>query len=244
MKSFVSLTIALFLFIGYSASSNIAHANDDYFYVGWGAGGAFFSGNKAILSGSETFLEDDISGGNFTGKIFGGFRFYDFLAVELALHGFGFPTEHPNEKYEEAEKLANTYESVGASISLLAFYPVFNDIEIFGKFGMLYATLSSTQTKLANEVFGDWAIQNEDGVSVLLGAGLNYKIKENLFIRAEIEWSPNIANSDKEDTNNRMKIINQNAIDEADNPLDVVTQFGYSADVDILSTTLNLVYRF
>jgi len=131
MKKFVLITIMIFMF------SNIAQAGDQ-FYIGGGVGGTSFSGERSLLiDKTKIAMEDSISGNDFTGKIFGGFRFLEMTAVEIGFHRFGVA-------HDFSEDIFNTdYHAIGASLSILGFVPLTEDFELFGKIGVLLSKIYS-----------------------------------------------------------------------------------------------------
>lgn len=235
-KSPVILIIVLFF-------ANVTAASEKHFYVGGSIGTTIFKGEKTILKGADysnggddNYIIDsnmhEINGQDISGKIFGGYQFHEYLAVEKAAYYFG----QAKDEYYEDDK----YYSWGMSASLLGIIPLTDNLDFLMKIGILYSNFDRDGESLYMKEEGkSWVACNHEGYSVLVGGGINFKITEKIQIRAEIEWSPDIVNSDPESLESKLVFINKKLIDENKD-----TEFGYDANVDILLISTGLVWSF
>jgi len=252
------IVLSTVLFCGTIASANDDKYYDDHFYGGVSLGATLFSGDKTILYGGPVSLpEDDIGGKDVALKIYGGYRANKYIGFELAGHRFGVPTEKTNKLFAsiakdqfdidlKSEDIANSYTAYAITASILAIIPVGKNIEIFPKLGVVYATLSSDQSKPMQTAIGDWAVANDDGFAILFGVGFNLKLLDNLSLRGEAEYIPNIANALDAPAETRMEIINKEFFEDQkkDVPEGILPKFAYQAEVDVLVITGGLVWRF
>jgi len=227
------------------------------FYVGGGVGASLFSGSKDIdlfYENKKLVIKEEFSGNHITGKIFGGFRASEYSAVEFSLHRFGKPgalmtkesTDLINLAMSEnfkPEDVTNSYKAQGMSLSLLGIIPASDEFEVFGKVGLLYSKIFSTAPANAQKVNQKGVKDNggfdETGFAVLLGAGATYKITENLSLRAEFEWFPDIADEHEDRAKAVLKVIN----DEL-KKADIKGRVAYDVDLDVKSATASVVWNF
>jgi len=253
MKKYIFILI---IFLGFSGTAN-AEPN---IYIGVGVGFSSFGGDALITvnESSKLIIDDktyeagiDFSGAEITAKAFLGIRFFEYSAIEIAFHRFGGPTGRINEGakaiFNEAEKAIGNDDSVndvynylvgyetiesfdvlGASASLLGIIPVTDNIDVFAKVGILHSWLSS-----------DYSFE-ETGFSVLLGGGATIKITESVSLRAELEWAPDIANNHSIEYEMALNYANA----ELKKIVPNAGKLDYDVDLDILSTTVSLVWNF
>ncbi len=229
-KAIIILTIFIM-------SPIVAYANCNdfkkHFYVGGGVGAAIFNGNADF----KAFDKFEIDNNQVAGKIFGGYHFHKNIAVEIGLHRFG-NVRFEEELYEDyvLEREKFNYKSKGISLSFLGIVPINDQIKIFLKTGMLYSNLTGEGI----DYFTD-----KDGLTFLLGMGLNIDLSENFFIRPEIEWAPNAMRTSGK---GQVKLTTHTLQVRPGVPHpDFETEeffFNPAPDVDILSATFNFGWRF
>jgi len=229
--SFILITVLCF--------TGQAFASDKYFYVGGAIGTTGFDGYK------ETYwIHEDsfINGQEFSGKGFVGYKFHKHLAIQTDAYYFGKPKDEDNPRDE--------YISYGFSGSVLGIIPLTDNIQFFTKIGFLYSRFEMKSNpgniKLLdlddpsnNEYTDDkWTVFNEDGFSVLVGGGLDIKITDKISFGVEVEWSPDVVDSDWWDSGEKLNFLNSNLGMEED------YKIGYDIDMDILFVSANVIYRF
>jgi len=258
MKKYFFMLILLFGFSGYAnAEPNV--------YIGGGMGFTSFDGQieGIIHASSEDMFHDipygkpeELSSEDVTGKVFGGFRFSKYSAIEIAFHRFGGPAgensqasiDDFNRRFSSdltAEQIEDSYDVLGLSGSFLGIIPLTKTFEVFAKVGLLHSWATATTTESVDEVvelkLGKTATGavTETGFTVLVGGGAIFNITENLSLRAEVEWAPDIVNNHSDKSKRIYKKINQlwKAAGQAG-------KLDYDVDLNILSTTASVVWHF
>jgi hypothetical protein len=161
-------------------ASNPAGANDAQtmvlpqpWYYGLGIGLALPAYNKdniandfAGATNTSSFSNDD-----FTFKLYGGYRFDRFLAVEFGISELGTTIATTS---GSSSKLFNTYNSF-VNATMRRKYN--NSATLFGKIGAHFWSIGpNTTSKLAN------------GTDLSLGAGLEFNLSDNSSRKMRIEW--------------------------------------------------------
>jgi len=230
MKKFIMICV-LILSISSVAFADDGDQIEHPFYIGGGMGMSFFDGDADFVDHEEINVNDT----TFTAKIFAGYRFHKNIAIELGLHHFG--EVEFKETFIKNDKLINrefAYTARGMDLSLLWIAPAISGIEVFLRTGMLYTGFSGNSI----EYFTD-----KDALSFVLGMGANVELTDRLSISPEIQWSPNVLRSNGEgeykftrykyrSDKTRLKYSEE------------YSQFNPAADIDILSVTMNFIYRF
>ena len=147
----VFATAALFT-MGLSSS---AYA-DSGFYLGGAISQAYVD---------ETGIDDDDTGG----KIYGGYKFNDFFAIEANYYDFG-----------EIEDATSELELDGFGIAAVGIIPVSENISLFGKVGIHEWDADAVGSAAA--LAGD-----DDGNDAFYGIGIEYDFSERWSVRGEIE---------------------------------------------------------
>lgn len=234
MKKFIMFCVLML------SISNLAYADehDEYkFYFGGGIGMSFFDGDADFKNHNEI----DINDTTFTAKIFAGYRFHKNVALEIGLHHFG------NVDFKETvmvnDKLINkkfNYTARAIDLSVLWIIPPIEGIELFLRTGMLYTGFSGDEI----DYFKD-----KDGLSFILGVGAIIEFNDRFAISPEIQWSPNVLGNNGEgnvEINTYEYVRNR-----ADGPYGIhiknikkEMKYNHSPDIDIVSVTMNFIYRF
>jgi len=196
-------------------------------------------GSKKFVVGDRTYeIGGNFSGTDIAAKVFGGFKFSEYLAAEIAFHRFGGGTIRVNKDTVDiynafydpnitAEETESSLDVLGLSGSLLGIIPLTDTFDVFAKIGILHSWLSEDSF-------------DETGFTLLLGGGASIKITENFSIRAELEWAPDIANDHSDKTERLFKGINK----ALQNEVPGAGKLDYDVDLDIISTTASLVWNF
>ncbi len=251
MKTFYFILIILFTFT-IPVSANSSEDKYDYLYVGAGVGFTHFDGGKTNSIGEPALFTTPflpIGGEDVTAKGFIGYRFHKFFAIEAAFHRFGEAKEEkipemfavrgmPFVKYSDTDFRFKTYSS---SVSFLGFLAATKDIEVFSKIGFLYSSSKINNHEMLllglyyYEQYGEF---NDRAFTVLLGTGAQMTISENIILRLEAEWAPDIVGSNKAKLMKKMADLNKDGHFIYDG------QIGYDADIDILAITASIVWKF
>lgn len=223
-----------FILIAFLCFTGQAFASDKHFYLGGAIGTTGFNGYKDTFDSHRNSM---ITGQEFSGKGFVGYKFHKHLAIQTDAYYFGKPKDEDNPRDE--------YISYGFSGSLLGIIPLSDNLQFFTKIGVLYSRFEMESNPgniklldLRNDTDGKWEIFNEEGFSVLVGGGLDLKITDNISLGVEVEWSPDVVDTDWRDTGDRLDFLND-SLGKDENP-----KIGYDIDMDILFVSANVIYRF
>ncbi len=126
------------------------------FYIGAGISQSFIDKNG--------FDEDDTSG-----KVFGGYSFNDYLAIEGAYYDFG-----------DISDGNNSAEIDGISLAVVGKLPVSNRFTLFGKVGGHDWDADTT-----GAVSGQ--ISSDSDTDAFYGLGVEYSISQSISLRGELE---------------------------------------------------------
>jgi len=176
MRLPVTLLISSALFVAVPA-----HAADPGFYLGAGIGQMNTQVDDVWDSGFD-FDESDVGF-----KIFGGYRFLPWLAVEGAYVDGGSPEDKVDYGDGDRDSLAIEVKSlVAAAVFSL---PLGERFELFLKPGIAYwdATTRLKYSYPSVGLAGSFS-EDDDGSAFFLGAGGGYQLGENFGVRLEYEW--------------------------------------------------------
>lgn len=127
-------------------------------------------------------------------KVFGGYNVAPNLAVEGAYVDFGdastegtIPVIPAVNAVPNPAKLTST--ASGFNVSGVASAPVTNEVNVFGKAGLMMWEKETTASVSRVGVNSATIVQSTttDGVDLSLGAGAEYKINDNWGVRGELE---------------------------------------------------------
>jgi len=254
MKKFGFILIVVLCFTGE------AFASDKYFYMGGAIGATMFEGEKNVYiydyNGKKALHASmdtaDITNREFSGKVYAGYRFHKHFGIETDAYYFGkaqdqgYKFDQPVAPIKSVSISGDSYHSYGFSASLLGILPVSNSLEFFTRFGLLYSrfemVLPAKNLKTLGTNFGKpekFDAIDEDGFSILVGGGLDYKITDHIVLRAEVEWSPDVLNRNADSMLEKVAILNTQKDSVKENP-----KVGYDVDMDILFISTSISYRF
>lgn len=160
----------------YDTSSNL---NGTRLYVGAGLGVT-----KQSDSCNDPFFEGSCEQKDIAWKVFGGARFNPMLGVEASYQDMG-KLERNGASGTSFANMSNSVTGLGASA--VAYVPVMNGAEVFGKAGVLRWERDSSRT-----LNGNTQHSTDKGYSPMLGAGAQYQLNQNLYMRGEWEHTLNI----------------------------------------------------
>jgi len=141
----------------------------------------------------------DASG--FAGRIYGGYSFNQYFATEV---GFAYL---PQIKFsnlkpigytgsDSAEITANQY---AIDLALKASYPIYKDISVFAKGGVADMMMENVKATVNGQDVGTSDVASETQVAPLAGAGINYKVTDN--VSSDLSYTRYFGASDIEATN-------------------------------------------
>jgi OOP family OmpA-OmpF porin len=121
-------------------------------------------------------------------KLYGGYRFNEFLGVEAGYADLG----------SFSATLAASYGSINDKIKLrgaiaqaVLHLPITGEFSVFGKGGGIYWDLKSD-----TYINGVPSNRSGNGLDVALGAGVQYFFTPHFALRAEFEYFPNVGKTD------------------------------------------------
>jgi hypothetical protein len=152
-----------------------ASADNKGFFVGGGLG-------KSNLEVSDFFPELVNLRGSENGfgfKLFGGYRFFEFLAVEAGYTDLG-----TQETWETSHLMFRHRVKVGVTgwnASAIGFLPL-GSVDLFAKVGVM-----SWDANIAIGLVGSDEKESLSGTDMTFGLGIGFNFK-HLFVRGEGEW--------------------------------------------------------
>jgi len=181
---------AFFLLAGLCAVP-AAHAGEESGgYFGAAIGEAWFRDSCSDTAGLAVASCDDK---DTTFKVFGGYRFTRNVAVEVAYvdlgsvratgSGFGQPFDL------KADVTGVTAQAVGI-------VPFGNEFSLMGRVGAIFWNL-----KNSGSVGGLSVGTSDNGVDLALGVGAQYKFTRSFGVRADLDYYPNLGNSNTGEDN-------------------------------------------
>lgn len=146
------------------------------FYVGAGLG--FGKHNDTC---KESFINSiDCDDAGFAWKAYGGARLSPMFGIEGGYRNLG------DAKLTGTDGSGNSVslekEIAGFDVEAVGFFPVSNEIEVFGKAGLMHWEQDVVKSETVKTT-----TSKDSGTSLLLGAGAQYKMNENTSLRAEWE---------------------------------------------------------
>lgn len=159
------------------AASIPASASDTGFYLGAGIGKASVDPLKFYPTLGDNVENDDLGY-----KVYGGYRFLKFLAVEAGYTNFG--------NLQFAERNVQGWQEIvdlsvkGWDAFVVGILPVSNVVDIYGKLGIMAWDTTITST-LREEIH---YTESSTGTDTAYGIGAGFWVGPNVTLRAEAEW--------------------------------------------------------
>lgn len=153
------------------------HTSNSGFYGGASIGQAFFDNCQREESSTGNIDCKNSSDEN-AWKIFGGYKVMPNVGFEGAYIDFGQPTA---EFSDGTSTVTGVGEATGFSLAAVGSAPVADSLELFGKLGVARWELDTYNASSPNEKV------IYEGSGLLIGAGANVNINQNVGIRGEIE---------------------------------------------------------
>jgi OOP family OmpA-OmpF porin len=126
-------------------------------------------------------------------KIFGGYRFTRNVGLEVAYVDLG--------KYHATGSVLGLpfdvkTELTGVTVQGVGIVPLANEFSLMGRIGAIFWDLSNSGT-----VGGFRGGGGDSGVDIAMGVGAQYKFSSNFGIRADLDYYPNLGNSNTGEDN-------------------------------------------
>jgi len=126
-------------------------------------------------------------------KIFGGYRFTRNVAVEAAYVDLG--------KYHATGSVLGLpfdvkTELTGVTVQWVGIVPFGNEFSLMGRIGAIFWDLNNSGT-----VGGFPGGGGDSGVDIAMGVGAQYKFARNFAVRADLDYYPNLGNSNTGEDN-------------------------------------------
>lgn len=185
-------------------ASGIASAQQTGFYLGAGVGQSNIStGDLANDIASElraagaTNVSSDENNRDTGWKIFAGYQFNPYLAVEGGYVDFG--------KYDaKVTGMAGTadvniygeVDSQAMFFDVVGHLPANESFSVFGKVGLAFTWTDASASGNVGNFFSASANASENEVVPKLGVGFRYNITKQIGVRAEYEYYFNVGKSD------------------------------------------------
>lgn len=152
----------------------------EQFYVGGGFGlNRDGSGCEVVNTNTNTLIPTtNCDTSSFEVKFYGGYRFNDFLGVEVGYMGLR------STSFTLVGGGSAKFDASGIPIQAVFSLPGGSDLTWLGKLGVV---------RWSGKVTSDFtASQSDSGFSLVIGAGAEYHFGNNIAIRGEIEYFPSI----------------------------------------------------
>jgi OOP family OmpA-OmpF porin len=152
-------------------------------YVGgsFGLSWSHLTGNNIYSSKGSSDRKDLTSG-----KLYGGYRFNEYLAVELQSASLGTSDSTYSNNLGNLVNNRHTRTSSSAlALSVLGILPVSENFSLLGKLGVAQTTVKYTESDDLDKSAMRSGKQKSN--NVLLGVGAEYKLTKQISLRAEYE---------------------------------------------------------
>jgi OOP family OmpA-OmpF porin len=184
-KAFLGLAALLTTIVPALAAAAGPEANPRGFYLGAGAGGSRAEDWCGPYLDTTVLTCDNSTVGY---KLYGGYRFNEFLGVEAAYVDLG--TLRLDALYLGAP-VSNSFDLRGGTLQGVLHLPIGRAFSVFGKAGAIYWDLKNEASG------GGFAGSTKDnGFDVAVGAGGQYFLTRHFALRAEYEYFPNLGTLD------------------------------------------------
>jgi len=185
-------------------ASGIASAQQTGFYLGAGVGQTNIStGDLANDIASEfraagiTNVSSDENDRDTGWKIFAGYQFNPYLAVEGGYVDFGkYDVNATGMAGTAAVNVNGEVDSQAMFFDVVGHLPANESFSVFGKVGLAFTRTDASASGNVGNFFSVSASDSENEVVPKLGIGFRYNITKQIGIRAEYEYYFNVGKSD------------------------------------------------
>jgi len=162
------------------AASPAFAADDSGFYVGAGLGN--FALDSDTIYGGKDFDSSDIGF-----KVFGGYQFLKWLAVEVEYIDGGDPDDVFRSEVFPDDRFKVTAGISGFPVSAVGILPIGEQFNVFGKLGFIYWDADGSGKIRNADGTVVKASVDEDGTDFAWGVGGTWNITENFGARVEYQ---------------------------------------------------------
>jgi OOP family OmpA-OmpF porin len=154
--------------------------------------------DNALIANGATGLSSSDSGGSYQWRLQGGYRFNPNLALEVGYIDFGKADYQADYSGGSAQ---GSLKAGGVDMAALLLLPLNDSFSIFGKLGVVDATVKSNLQAgaPADSASGDTSVNS---VRPLLGLGATYKLTDSVDLRADYDYVSGLGSSSKTGTMN------------------------------------------
>jgi OOP family OmpA-OmpF porin len=181
----------LFLALSAALAATSAQAADTGFYVG----GSFGQVNVSDFSGAD--LDAELAAQGITAssstddtdtgwKVFAGYQFMKFFAVEGAYTNLGEATAHSIITAPVAGTVDTTVETEAWTVSALGILPLGDSFSLFARLGVNFWNADISAVGTGGGVTAAVS-EDDDGTDMVYGVGAAYRFTKNLSVRGEWE---------------------------------------------------------
>jgi OOP family OmpA-OmpF porin len=177
-KAFVVTAAAIFGMAGLAPGTASAQENPEGLYVG--AGWGQFNLGIDNLSEAGSAISSIAKSDDNAWKVFAGYRFNPYIAIEAAYIDFG----HPSDRFEATGANGNYRVALsGFAPSLIGTVPV-GPVELFAKLGYYYYNVD---VRVDFDTPGPSLDSSHSGSDLIYGGGVGLTLADHLQLRAEYE---------------------------------------------------------
>jgi len=160
------------------AASPAFAADDSGFYVGAGLG-------NFALDSDTVYGGKDFDGSDIGFKVFGGYQFLKWLAVEVEYIDGGDPDDIFRSEVFPDDRFKVTAGISGFPVSAVGILPIGEQFNVFGKLGFIYWDADGSGKIRNADGTVVKASVDEDGTDFAWGVGGTWNITENFGARVE-----------------------------------------------------------
>lgn len=179
---------------------NVAHAEESGFYLRGALGQAHTTLDTSNTVHATYITGEEVDKLGF--EIGGGYRFNQYVGVELSYVDFGKP--HYNLTRGATGETSVMYvKNTGVVAAVRGFYPISQNLTLTGRVGAIFVHTSLDRQSDSPD---DAYTGKDNQIHSTIGIGGMYKLTDQLSLTGDINWYPKITktNDNATDTNARM----------------------------------------
>lgn len=152
--------------------------------------------DNALISQGATALSSSDAGDSYRWRLQGGYRFNPYLALELGYIDFGQADYQATYAGGSAQ---GSLKAGGVNMAALLILPLDHGISVFGKLGVVDATVKSNLQAGAPAATASSDASN-NSIRPLFGLGATYKLTDHVDLRADYDYVSGLGSSSKTGT--------------------------------------------
>ena len=185
-------------------ASGVAYAQQPGFYLGASVGQTNISTDDLVSNtvnelraAGATSVSSDDSNRDVGWKIFGGYQFNPYLALEGGYVNFGkYDPQITGLAGTTSFKIKGQVDSDAMFFDVVGHLPVNESFSVFGKVGLAFTWTDASASGYVGNLFSASAKADENEVVPKLGVGVRYNITKQIGVRAEYEYYYNVGEED------------------------------------------------